>query len=278
MRSGSHIGNSWRSSGCRLDRHHRVAARDERGDRERSDRARSDDEGAIAVDQSRPGDAVQRHRQRLGQRRIAHRDAVGQGDQRALVEEDVRREGALVLVVGDVAAAVLALGRSALEAAPAPTALRRRSTDHLVADVPGPDIRSNRGDRAGPLVAAHVAGLAPPLHHHVEVGAADPAVAHRGEHLARAGSGDRAGLDHDVAHAPVDGHGHLIGQRRVGGHDTTSLAPNTERRISSRSGCPRCLTMPRSSTITSLASARARSTCCSTSSSAVPDERMRSRT
>ena len=97
MRSGSHIGNSWRSSGCstrsapscggqlgpggcRLDRQPPSMPRaTSAAIVERADRAGADDEGAVAVDQSRPGDAVQRHRQRLGQRRLPHREAVGQG-------------------------------------------------------------------------------------------------------------------------------------------------------------------------------------------------------
>ncbi len=60
---------------------------DQRGDGQRADRPGPEHHDRVALDDLAPGDAVQRHRQRLGQRRGAGREAVGQRQQRAGVDQ-----------------------------------------------------------------------------------------------------------------------------------------------------------------------------------------------
>src|SRR5262249_21323793 len=133
----------------------------------------------------------------------------GEPEQGSLVDQRVASERALV-VVGDLALAVLALRRLAGEALAASTAPRRRADDDLVTDGPAGHVRAERGDRAGELVAHDGAGFPPVLDDHVQVRPADAAVAHLDEHVAGPGGRNGAPFDRDGAVADVDRGRHVV--------------------------------------------------------------------
>ena len=165
------------------------AERLERRDRQEPDRAAAGDEPAGAGPGAAGlGDAVQRDRERLGERRVLEREVVGHAQ---------RLGGADRLVAGERALPVAVVG-----ADPAPLDAQRRAgprgstrTCRTWATGP-PTTRSptaqpvtpgaDRGDRARVLVALDHARPAAPLEEEVQVGAADPAVAHLEQQLARA--------------------------------------------------------------------------------------------
>ena len=142
------------------------------------------------------GDGVQRHGERLGERRRPQVEAVRNGDDRALVGLDELRERAVVerAVDGpDVAE------RGAVLTARAAGPARGRPSDDGGADLDRVDVGADGDDAPRPLVAADGAWLAPALDDHVQVGAADAAVAHLGDDLARAGGRDGALLDAEIS-------------------------------------------------------------------------------
>ena len=232
MRSGSHIGNSWRSSGCSTRSAPSWAASSARAGAGSTattvmPRATS---AAIVSAPIGPAPMTSARSPSTSPERVMPCSATANGSasaasrierpsgrahQRPLVEQDVaprthpgarrrrcRRGGSRTGTAGPRGSA--GSGRTSVTARRPPG--RRPSTP----STSGPD----RGDRAGPLVAADVAGLAPSLDHHVEVGAAHPAVADRGEHLPGPGAGtDRASITTSPT-APVHRHRHLVGQRR----------------------------------------------------------------
>ena len=151
------------------------------------------------------GDAVQGDGHGLGEGGGAATEAGREAEQLTGVGQDVVGEAPVEgRAVLHGPPAVLALRRLALTAAPALPASGGRAADDLVARSPTGDPGTDRRDHAGPLVALDPARGAPALEDHVDVRAADPAVAHLDEHLARLGRRDRALLDHDLARSGVD--------------------------------------------------------------------------
>ena len=127
----------------------------------------------------------------------------GSRSSEASPHQHVAGEGPVV-AVDDRTLPVLALRGLALAAPSAPPAPGRRTADHRVADLPTVHPLAERDDRAGELVAGHQTRLvAPPVEQHVDVGAADPAVVHLDQHLARPGPGHRPLLDDHLTGPPV---------------------------------------------------------------------------
>ena len=217
MRSGSQGGNTSRSSGSTMEvtprsaanwrrpfvRLHHRDVRDphgvQRGHAQRADRAGAEDHHAVAGRHARAGDAVQRHRERLGQRGMAGGQALREAQDAAGPAEDVLGEGA-VRLLGGHAVAVLALGRFALQAATAGAAPRAGTAHDELADRPVRDVVADGGDGAAPFVAGHGARReAPPVAQLMDVGPADAARVHADDELVRPRAGDRALLHRDDA-------------------------------------------------------------------------------
>ena len=76
-------------------RHRADAPGHQGGDGQCADGARADDHDRVAGDDPRPGDAVQRHGQRLGQRRLAGGQSGGQAQQGGGPYQHVAGEGAV---------------------------------------------------------------------------------------------------------------------------------------------------------------------------------------
>ena len=105
-------------------------------------------------------------------------------------------------------------------AAPTPragAAGRLGPAHHGVADAHEVDVGPEVDDPARPLVATDRARAPPALEGQVEVGAADAAVAHLDQHLARPGRRGRPGLHPDVA-GPVEHRRTGVAGGRVGAH------------------------------------------------------------
>ena len=163
---------------------------------------------------ARAGDAVQGHRERLGQRGVARREALGQAQDAGRPAQDVLGEGAVGVLAGH-AVAVLALRGLALQAAPAGAAARAGTADDELADRPVGDVVADGGDGAAPLVAGDDAGReAPAVAQLVDVGPADAARVRRATTTwSGPGPRDRALLHRDDAGRLVDGGRHDLGER-----------------------------------------------------------------
>ena len=186
----------------------------QRGHAQRADRAGAEDHDAVARRDARPGDAVQGHRQRLGQRGVAGREALGQAQDAGGAAQDVLGEGA----VGVLARSCCCGSRTAT-ACPPGSAGRCRTwatgppTTSSPTDQSG-DVVAHGGDRPAPLVAGDRARReAPAVAQLVDVGPADAARVHAHDDLVRPGPRDRALLDGDDAGRLVDGRRHHLGQR-----------------------------------------------------------------
>ena len=128
---------------------------------QRPDGSRAEDHHRVARRHTRPSDAVERHRERLGQCGMASREPVRQPEHARSPGDDVLGEGPIAVVAGH-RGAVLALGRLALTATPAATAPRGRSPDDELAHGPAGHRVADGGDRPRPLVSGHPAGRETP--------------------------------------------------------------------------------------------------------------------
>ena len=169
------------------------------GHAQRTDRTGAEDHDPVTRRHARPRDAVQRHREGLGQRGMPGREALGETQDARGAAHDVLGEGAVRVLAGH-AVAVLALRGLALEAAPAGAAALSGPTDDELADRPARDLIAECGDRAAPLVARHGArGEPPAVAQLVDVGPADAARVHPHDQLIGPGPRDRALLHRDHA-------------------------------------------------------------------------------
>ena len=199
--------------------HHDVvdAERLERRDRQEPDRAAAGDEPARAGPGTAAlGDAVQRDRERLDQRRVLEREVIGNPERVGGRDGLVAGKRALpVAVVGADPAPARAERDPPGEAVLALAALGRLAGNDPVADLPAGHPVADRGDRPRELVALDHARAPAPLDEEVQVGAADPAVADLEQELA--GLGLRRGpvLDRDLELAHEDRRRHDVGNRVV---------------------------------------------------------------
>jgi hypothetical protein len=162
---------------------------------------------------------MERHRQWLGQSRLAGREPRWETQERRRPYQHVAGKGPVV-PVDDGPLAVLALGRLPLQAAAAAPALGRCALDNGVADLPAHHTLTQGGNGTSELVARHQSGLAgPALEQQVDVRAADAAVVHLYQDLAGPGSGHRSLLDHHLTGPLIDRGRHHLGQID---HDCTS--------------------------------------------------------
>ena len=180
---------------------------------ERADRSAAGDEHPLARLHRGAADAVQRDRERLGERGVAQRQAVGQAQELALRDLDVVGERALEVAALADRVAAGAEARATGAAVLALAAAHRRPADDGVADLPVGHRGADRDDRARVLVAVDRVRPAPALEHEVDVRAADPAVADLEEDVVRADLGDRVLLDLDPPITLVDRGPHGLGQR-----------------------------------------------------------------
>jgi hypothetical protein len=157
---------------------------------------------------------VQCDRERLGQRGLAQREPVGDGNDAVLVQDRVLRERAVVVRVLARRAAPGAQRRAPGHAVLARAAAQPGAADDLVTDLPAGHGVTDRGDPARVLVALDRAGLTPSLDHEVQVAAADAAVADREQHVVRVERRDRPLLDRHVELPVVDRRAHRLRNRR----------------------------------------------------------------
>ena len=139
-------------------------------------------------------------RQRLGQRRRARREPVGDAAKRPGVDHDEAGEGSAQVLV-HTGASLLALGRLALAAPAAPPAARRGPTDDDVAGRPLAHTGADKAHGARILVSGDRARLAPALDQQVEVRPAHTAVVDLDQHLSLSRLGHRTSFHPDPARA-----------------------------------------------------------------------------
>ena len=185
----------------------------ERGHAQGADRAGAEDHDAVAGRHARAGDAVQRHREGLGQRGVTGGEALGKAQDAGGPAEDVLGEGAVGLLAGH-AVAVLALRRLALQAATAGAATKPGTAHDELAHRPFRDVVADGGDRAAPFVAGDGARReAPAVAQLMDVGPADATRVDTHDQLVRPGSGDLALFHREDARRLVDGCCHHLGER-----------------------------------------------------------------
>ena len=162
-------------------------------------------------------DAVQRDRERLGERGFAQRHAVGHAQQLALVDLRVVRERTLPVAAGSGRVAFDAQRRMA-RCGTSRTSPHRgvgppitaSPTDHRVTR------RTDRDDDAAPLVAADRAAPSPTVEDHVQVAAAHAAMTDLDQHVGRADVGHRHLFDDELVLAAQHRRLHLLRKRHAG--------------------------------------------------------------
>ena len=153
---------------------------------------------------ARPGDAVQGHGQRFGQRGMAGRESLGETQHPGGTDEYVLGEGA-VAVVGDEGCCGSRTGTACPPGSAGRSRTWARTPRRRVRRPTSLDVVAHGGDGPGPLVPGHRAGLeAPPVAQLVDVGAADAAVVHPHQHLSGARPGHGTVLHGDHAGGLVD--------------------------------------------------------------------------
>ena len=177
-----------------------------------ADRARPEDHDTVTGRDAGPGDAVQSHRQRLGQSGVTGGQALGEAQDAASPHRMYSANAP------SVCSEVMLLRFSHCDGLPSRQRRhvpQRGGAPHdELADRPPRDVVADSGDRPAPFVACYGTRSEPPtVAQLMDVGPADAARVHAHDELVRPGSRHRPFFHRDHAGRLVDGRRHHLGKR-----------------------------------------------------------------